>query len=172
MPRTQPRKVPDKADFYMGMAFMIASRSKDPKTQCGAVIVSADNEPLGSGFNGPPRRINDNQVDWSRPAKYGKIRHAERNAISHSDKRLLPGSTLYITDKPCPPCMLEIAEHELAKVVYFPLQRDDKSMLSHQNMDETDEIADMWKVQLIEYSGNLNWMRDRILWMKQMGVFG
>ena len=33
-----PRKVPPRDDYYMGIAFWIASRSKDPNTQVGAVL--------------------------------------------------------------------------------------------------------------------------------------
>ena len=113
------RPTPQRDSKYMGLAFFIASFSKDPDTQIGAVIVQSEtNWPLGYGYNGPPRRMNDEHMDWSRPNKYSKIRHAEINAIDHS-KGCLKGSTIYVTGKPCASCMLEIAAKEIERVCYF-----------------------------------------------------
>ena len=44
---------------YLKLAKHIASWSKDPSTQCGAVIVNPDNEIISVGFNGFPRGIED-----------------------------------------------------------------------------------------------------------------
>ena len=68
--KVPPRRVPPRDDYYMGQAFWIAAKSKDPSTQCGAIIVSRDNSPLGTGYNGPPKKINDTSVSWDRPEKY------------------------------------------------------------------------------------------------------
>ena len=85
-----PCDTPARDDRYMGLAWMWASMSKDPSTQVGAIIISTDNRPLGSGYNGPPRAISDSEVNWVRPDKYRFITHAERNAIPTIARKGMP----------------------------------------------------------------------------------
>lgn len=160
----------------MGMAFWMASKSKDPATQCGATIIGLKNDPLGWGYNGPPRSIRDEDIDWGRPAKYPYMRHAERNALDHSCGDLL-GASLYVTSPPCDDCMNDIVDAGIKRVVYFPRYnvQDSTSMI---NNDSTWEIVlDMARkgnVKLEEFSsdlGDLNWMCDRLIWMRDRGIF-
>ena len=64
-----PRETPDRDSRYMGLAWIHAGFSKDPNTQVGAQIVDQYNQPLGSGYNGPPRKIDDSSFSWCRPPK-------------------------------------------------------------------------------------------------------
>ena len=172
MKKVPPRQVPPRDDYYMGLAFWVASKSKDPKTQIGAIIVSDNNEPLGSGYNGPPRNIPDTSINWDRPYKYQFMRHAEINAISYA-RGPLAGATIYITGAPCSACMLDIAAEGIKRVVYFRPKAEPGSMLADDSeWQKTQEIAQLSLVQLDLFAGNLNWMRDRIKWMEQLGVFG
>ncbi|MBR3646298.1 MAG: cytidine deaminase, partial [Lachnospiraceae bacterium] len=41
-------------EYFMGIAYLSAMRSKDPNTQVGACIVSQDNKILSMGYNGLP----------------------------------------------------------------------------------------------------------------------
>lgn len=169
----KPRTVPTRDERYMGLAFLHASFSKDPNTQVGAVIVNSNNEITGTGYNGPPKLINDDAIDWSRPNKYPFIKHAEANAIDHS---LMPtvGSTLYVTGKPCGNCMLKIVDAEILKVVYFDMKRvvDIHSMLANEKeFAITDEIAKLSGIQLVAFDGDLTWMRDRITHLEILGIF-
>lgn len=169
--KTSPRKVPSRDDFYMGLAFWIASRSKDPKTQCGALIVDPQNCPLGMGYNGPPAKIKDDDIDWSRPEKYPFIIHAEENAIKHSFGDL-EGSTIYVTGMPCNKCMLTIVDSGIKRVVYKPVEADSGSMLSDATIAaKTEQIAQLGGVRIDKFFGNLNWMRDRISFMESLGIF-
>lgn len=43
----------------MGVAILASERSKDPNTQVGACIVSADNRILSVGYNGTPNGYED-----------------------------------------------------------------------------------------------------------------
>lgn len=43
--------------------------------------------------------------------------HAERNAIRHANPLELPGSTLYVTDEPCPSCWTLIRASGISRVV-------------------------------------------------------
>lgn len=89
---------------FMDVAQLVASWSKDPSTQCGAVLVRPDKTIASVGFNGFPRGTSDAEELYAdRPTKYGRVIHAEVNAILHScDSLLLDGYSLYVT--PCPPC--------------------------------------------------------------------
>ena len=46
-------------EYFMGIAFLSAKRSKDPNTQVGACIVSQDNKILSMGYNGFPNGCSD-----------------------------------------------------------------------------------------------------------------
>lgn len=167
--KVSPRETPDADDFYMGMAVWYASKSKDPHTQVGAVIISSDNRPLGFGYNGPPRQINDTSFSWSRPEKYKYIYHAEENAIDYATENL-SGSTLYVSAFPCSRCMLKIVRNGIRKVIYFPFWKKDGSSLAA-TIADTEEVAKAGYVQLTEYKGNLNWMKDRIVVLDELGFF-
>lgn len=169
---TNPRKVPDRDSFYIGMAHWAASKSKDPNSQCGAFIISKENEPLGWGYNGPPKKIKDDDVVWKRPEKYDFLIHAEVNAIQHA-RGDLNDSTIYVTAKPCKSCMLSIVSAGISRVVYFPYSSNDKnSMLSNLEISEkTDEIARLGNVSLEKFDKDLNWMLERIEWMKNANIF-
>lgn len=172
-PRTN---VPSWDDYYMALCFVIAAKSKDPSTQHGAVLADIKHRPLGFGFNGPSKHYKDHEIDWSSPAKYPYIRHAEENAIRHA--RIgsldgLDGSTMYITGAPCSRCADSIISYGIKKVIYGP----QKSKC----VDEEDwQITKMLFAnagilfEMKEYGGNLNWLRD---WIAAMGeshpeVFG
>ena len=171
--KTPPRRVPSRDARYMGIAFWWASFSKDPVTQIGSIIIDENNYPLGSGYNGPPRQYNDSEVDWSRPAKYDDVIHAEVNAINHCAERWkLKGSTIYVTGMPCKVCMLMIVAAGIKRVVYFDGKHyDANSLCGKSQRDESLEVARKGKVKVEEFKGNLNWMRDRIRWMESVGIF-
>jgi deoxycytidylate deaminase len=108
------------SNVFLDMAFAIAKRSKDPSTQCGAVLVDCNNVILSCGFNGPPPNIDDTLVPWNeRPDKYNFIIHAEENALlfaleNHGHK--VERSTLYVTHVPCSQCVLRLIRSKVARV--------------------------------------------------------
>ena len=171
--KLSPRKTPNRDEKYMGAAFIEASFSKDPSTQNGAVIVTTSNKPLGRGYNGPPPQYNDNDMDWSRPAKYANIIHAEKNAIKHSNPDKLPGSTIYITGRPCAGCMLAIVDAGISRVVYFDGKYHDSGSIhqDQKNIEEADEIIRNGRIKVEQFKGNLNWLRDRIKQLEELGIF-
>ena len=180
MSKIFPRKTPDRDSRYMALAWFHAGFSKDPSTQVGAQIVSLDNKPLGSGYNGPPRTINDEDVIWDRPkkdnfdeiSKYDLIIHAEINAINHCHTNNLNDATLYVTALPCPRCMLEIAGKGIGRVVYFDFQSSKNSSLQNKDwIKKSLEIAKLANISLEKFSGNLNWMMDWCLQLKQNNLF-
>lgn len=174
-----PRPTPDRDSRYMGLAWMYAGFSKDPSAQVGAQIVAVNNYPLGAGYNGPPRTMKDDAFSWCRPdpdhperlSKYDVVIHAEINAIDHSDKNKLPGSTLYVTGCPCKACMKDIAKAEIARVVWLDLPTPKGSMLSNPvYMGTTEEIARLNGVQLEKFQGDLSWLIQRAGQLKELGL--
>lgn len=80
---------------FLALAAHVATWSKDPSTQCGAVIVDPRKRVVSIGYNGfaegvrdTPERLHD------RETKYKLVVHAERNAILFAG-RDLTGCTLY-----------------------------------------------------------------------------
>ena len=93
----------DKWDLrFLRLAEHIASWSKDPSTQVGAVIVSPRRSIVSAGYNGFPIGVEDLEERLiNREVKYKMVVHAEKNAIAFAEKPL-QDCTIYTW--PCPPC--------------------------------------------------------------------
>ena len=86
---------------FFELAKLVASWSKDPSTQVGAVIVNDKNQVLSVGYNGFPRGIEDAPESYEdKELKYSMVVHAEENAILNSNSSL-DNSTLYLYPLPC-----------------------------------------------------------------------
>lgn len=67
---------------FLMLAATVSTWSKDPSTQCGAVIVRQDNTVASLGFNGLPAPIvDDESLLDDRDEKYKRIIHSEMNAL-------------------------------------------------------------------------------------------
>ncbi|ASI94799.1 cell division protein DedD [Vibrio rotiferianus] len=99
--------------FYQ-MAELVASWSKDPSTQVGAVITK-QNRIVSVGFNGYPHGVSDSVDTDERELKYLKTLHAEENAILFS-KRDLDGCEIWVTHFPCPNCAAKIIQTGISRV--------------------------------------------------------
>ena len=105
---------------FFDMAQLVASWSKDPSSQIGAVIVDAQNRVISTGFNGLPVGVKDtNDRLGDRETKYKMILHAEENAIMFA-KQKLDGCSIYVTKMPpCAHCAALIIQSGI-KEVYVP----------------------------------------------------
>jgi len=115
------REVPSWDEYFMDIAKAVATRSKDPATQVGCIIVDNKNHIIGTGFNGFPKGCIETPREWERPEKYKWVIHAELNCLLHSTKNV-KGATLYTTLYPCPECSKAISAAGIKKVIYL----DDK----------------------------------------------
>jgi dCMP deaminase len=80
---------------FLELAKHIASWSKDPSTQTGAVIVDAKGRIVSVGFNGLAQGVDDLPERLNnRELKYKMFVHCERNAIIFA-RQSLEGCTLY-----------------------------------------------------------------------------
>ena len=109
-------------EYFMSVAVLSSMRSKDPNTQVGACIVSADNKIVGTGYNGFPTGCSDDELPWCREgsaydSKYAYVCHAELNAILNSTRNL-EGCRLYVALFPCNECAKAIIQSGIRTVIY------------------------------------------------------
>ena len=105
---------------FLSLAEHIASWSKDPSSQIGAVIVDSNRRIVSMGYNGFPRGVHDTSERLNnREIKYKMVLHAEENAILFA-KQNLDGCSLYVTKMPpCSHCAALIIQSGI-KHVYAP----------------------------------------------------
>ncbi len=116
--------------FFYDMALKMATRSKDPNTRVGALIVSADRRWFAPGYNGFPPGIADDERLHS-PDKNKMMTHAEANAIANCpwDAK---GASIYITKFPCAACAGLILSARIARVIAPPWNPESEWAESHQ----------------------------------------
>lgn len=109
--------------WFVGMAQYVSTASKDPSTQCGAVIVRPDRTVASVGFNGFPRGCSDaDELYANRELKYARVVHAEVNAILLANEPL-HGYTIY-TYPPgygpsCDRCTAHVIQAGISRVVHI-----------------------------------------------------
>lgn len=106
--------------FYLGLAQYYSTMSKDPSTKVGAVVVNRwKNRPIGFGYNGFPKWINDTKEKYeNRALKYEYIVHAEQNAFLDLTRDDTKGMTLYTWPfAPCSNCMKVIISMDIGRIV-------------------------------------------------------
>ena len=110
-----------KKQYYLEIAKAVAQRSTCLKRQYGAVIVSANDEIIATGYNGAPRGYSNCTDNGFCPrmnvahntGDYGTCSsvHAEQNAMLSAARRDMIGGTLYLVGRdkgnwfaaePCP----------------------------------------------------------------------
>lgn len=113
-------------EYFMGVAYLAAQRSKDPNSQVGCCIVGNDNKILSMGYNGFPMGCSDDEFPWDREcagtdpynSKYMYVTHSEMNAILNFRGGTLEGSKLYVTLFPCNECTKAIIQSGIKTVIY------------------------------------------------------
>lgn len=124
------------------MAHLLASWSKDPSTQVGAVIVDANQRVLSLGWNGFPRGVIDDITERNlRPGKYDFYSHAEENAICNAAALgcSVRGGTIYVTHHPCAGCTRMIIQAGISEVV---LSKDTARLGTHDSRTHGNEAAE------------------------------
>lgn len=110
---------------FLALAEHVASWSKDPSTQVGAVIVQPwDKIVVGMGYNGFPRGVEDMETRLNnRERKYAFVVHAELNAILNASAPVRD-CTIYVwpqfyTEMPptCNECAKAVIQAGITRVV-------------------------------------------------------
>lgn len=106
---------------YINVAKEVASWSKDPSRQIGAVIVGDKGQIISQGYNGFPRGISDSNDRYNdRSIKYKYVVHAEMNAIYNAihSGASTDGATIYVTGLPvCHECAKAIIQTGIKQVI-------------------------------------------------------
>ena len=114
------RTVPSWDAYYLNLCRQVATRSKDPNTQIGCVIVGPAHEIRTTGYNSFPRGIRDDVPERrTRPTKYLWMEHAERNAIYNAARAgtSTEGCSIYVDIMPCMDCARAIVQAGITDVV-------------------------------------------------------
>lgn len=148
---------------FLELAQMISLWSRDPSTQCGAVIVRPDKTIASVGFNGFPKGCSDDSEYYeNRELKYERVVHAELNAILHA-KEDLSDYTIYTwppgLSGSCARCTAHIIQSGIKRIVHI---YDDQSEFSGRWSKSAEIANEMCKeagVKQTSYS--LNWWNDK-----------
>lgn len=140
--------------WFMKHVYLVAEKSKDPRTKIGAVIVK-DKHVISSGFNGFPIGVKDSPERYAdRQVKYSMVAHAEDNAVLAAARFGIStlGTTLYTQGVPCCECAKSVIQGGIKEVVVH-LQWP--SMI--QKWIESCKIAEM---MLVESGVNVRWLDE------------
>jgi dCMP deaminase len=138
-------------EYFLMLAKMAASKSKDPSTQVGAVIARPDNSIVAMGYNGFPRGVADTPERLNdRTLKYSLVVHAEMNAIL-SARESLQGYTLYtVPFMPCDRCFVHIIQTGISRVVFIKAT-DEQNERWGEAFHKVRMLAIETGIQLVEY---------------------
>ena len=117
-------------EYFMDIAYDVATRSTCLRRHVGAVAVSADNRILGTGYNGAlagtphcdetdclRRQLN---IPSGERQEICRAQHAEANVCNIAAKYgiSLLGATMYVTAQPCVTCMKAMITSGIVRIVY------------------------------------------------------
>lgn len=105
--------------LFMEKVYLIAKKSKDPRTKIGAVLVK-NNVAILEGFNGFPRKVKDYRSRYEdREIKYKLVVHAEANSVFVAAKLgiSIDGATCYTQGMPCNECCKALLQGGIKEIV-------------------------------------------------------
>lgn len=139
---------------FMRLAQEVASWSKDPSTQTGAVLVSPDNTDIILGFNGFASRMKDDPESYAnREVKYSKIIHCETNAVILA-RRPVVGYTLYTYPfLSCDRCAVTMVQAGIVRAV-APKATPDQATRWESCLVKTRAYFAEAGIQVLEYDRN------------------
>lgn len=166
--KRQAKKQKEWDEYFMEIAAAVATKSKDPSSKNGCVIVDQNRRPISLGYNGLIQGADENKLTLSeRPMKYYFSIHSEMNALIFA-KQDLTGCTLYNNIATCDNCLKYCLQAGIKRFVYQQLRvnsygKNNKSMTNV----ETDEavlrmLASMPDVKTLNISNGKTYAEDII----------
>lgn len=142
--------------YFLEMARLVASKSKDPSTKCGCVL-TLDNAVVSTGYNGLCSGMEYSENVNERPYKYLVYEHAERNSIYLAAKRgsKTEGCKAYITGPPCSDCARALIQAGIKEVI-VPVKHNFIERMNDKQWKESCEVA----MSLLEKCGIVYWEID------------
>ena len=105
--------------LFMRKVYEIASKSKDPRTKMGAVLVQ-DNHAILEGYNGFAKGVTDSEDRYNdKEIKYKFVVHAEANSVLIAARFGIStlGCTLYTQGIPCNECTKSVIQAGVSEIV-------------------------------------------------------
>ena len=130
-------------EYFMRIAEVVASKSKDPSSKMGCVIVDGNKRVVSLGYNGMIQCADESKMTLSeRPMKYYFAIHSEMNALIFA-KRDLTGCTIYNRVATCENCLKYCLQAGIKRFVYKELRVHSHSTDPAKSMTnvETDEAV-------------------------------
>lgn len=109
-------KRPSWDEYFLALAEQVSTRSPDPHTKHGCVLVDAGKRVVSTGYNGPVSGLPHELVPIVRPDKYDWFIHAEDNAVAFA-RCDLRGTTAYVTGTPCAACFRRLLQVGVRRIV-------------------------------------------------------
>lgn len=131
-------------EFFMRHVYLAATKSKDPRTKIGAVLVK-NGIVISEGYNGFPRGVLDLEDRYNdRELKYKFVVHGEANAVLNAVRHSVSpiGSICYTQEIPCHECtklLLQVGVIEIVTHALWPFhggQWEESVKLSQQMCQE------------------------------------
>ena len=108
--------IPKWDEYFMTMAMVAATRSKDAQWKAGCILVK-DNRIIGTGYNSWPSKMDDTVIPNTRPYKYDWVLHAEHNALANRTVHDPSNSICYTNGWPCLEYLKELTEKNIVDFV-------------------------------------------------------
>lgn len=153
-------KIPNWDTYFMTMAYLVASKSKDRRTHIGAVVVGSKNEVRSVGYNGFVRDLSDEVTErYVSPEKYFWFEHAERNTIYNATLIgvSLNGCKMYTNGIPCMDCARAVVQSGIIEVIvdeewnkFNSKKWDEHAKRSLRMFEEVGVKIRYWKGKLVE----------------------
>lgn len=130
-------------EYFIKIAEVVATKSKDPSSKMGCVIVDQNKRVVSLGYNGMLQGADESKMTLSeRPMKYYFAIHSEMNALifAHQD---LTGCTLYNRVATCENCLKYCLQAGIKRFVYSQLRVNSHASNPRKSMTniETDEAV-------------------------------
>jgi dCMP deaminase len=158
--KTAPQQllpIPSWDEFFMRHVYLAASKSRDPRTKIGAVLVK-DGVIISEGFNGFPRKVKDLPERYlNRNLKHKFVVHAEANSILNAATHgtSTKGTILYTNGIPCDSCGKTIIQAGIAEVVIHEQWPEILSEFWKESTELTKIMFEEANIPIRKFRGNL-----------------
>ncbi len=130
-------------EYFLQIAELISTKSKDPSTKCGCIIVDKNHRVVSTGYTGLIQGADESKMTLSeRPIKYLFSTHSEMNAVLFA-RRDLTGCTIYNNVATCDNCLKYCLQAGIKRFVFRNLRVHSHSTDSSKSMTNfsTDEVV-------------------------------
>jgi dCMP deaminase len=150
----RPRKETLNYQELLKQAYEIATKSPDPSTQNGALLVTEQGFPVAGDINRFPKGVHDRPERWEKPLKYEIIEHAERNVIYKVGRAAgTEGLTMICPWACCANCARGIIEAGIIRLVTHKQAHDRSPAFWKEQIEIAFTMLREAGVEIIMYDG-------------------